>query len=275
MKFIEIYLTGPCRRRYVLGVPLIGTRDWAHAARRPQSIQKGTAMSLKIKALGLGLIAALALSAVAVLSASAETGGHFTSEQEHVILVGSEGGAEDHTTQFNAPELSSEPIQCTEVSYTGTIQSASKTVTEATIQPTYKKCWLGAHSGEPNATVKMNECDYVFTVKKLQVESSDSTVHVVCPEGKKIELVLSSLGCTLTIPAQTPAGGVVYKTKGTGQTHELTVEVTVTGITYEAHSGFCIFVATHHTDGKLTGSVTVKGTNTAGEQVGITATGES
>lgn len=219
--------------------------------------------------LKLGLFAALVLSVTVAATASAE---HFTSEVAHTTLQGSESARTHFTT-------GSGTIECTEVSYSGTTSAA--TVTSVTITPSYPKCWHNepAHTAAPNATVNMNGCTYTFTIENTLEHNQ---VHVVCPVGKKIEI--SVPGCQLTVGPQTVGedpnagttdNGVKYTTGGIGSTHDLTVDITLKEIAYEKH-GLCVFVAPTgtgpHSDGVLTGQATLKGLNTAGQQVGITAT---
>jgi hypothetical protein len=124
----------------------------------------------------------------------------------------------------------------------------------------------------------MNGCAYIFTIRKGEPQTKDNTVHLECPEGKLIETIVDDpFGpCNITIKAQTPAGGIVYEAGGAGQTHYITGNITVSGIHVVYDGGF---VACGVAKGKttetstLTGKITIKGFNTEGEQVGITATG--
>jgi hypothetical protein len=86
-----------------------------------------------------------------------------------------------------------------------------------------------------------------------------------------------SLGCEIVTFPQTPtAGGVVYETRGVaGATHDIGLNMTVSGIHYTLH-GACLLLTgqpTEHTftDGTITGKITVRGFS-GGKQVGITAT---
>lgn len=221
-------------------------------------------MSLKLKALGLGLLAMLVTSAFAVMNATAETGGHFVAEQAHTILSGSE------TRNVHQVKLAIEggtPLECTKVTYSGT--TSSTTVESVTITPHYTECITEGGGTPHNITVTMNGCNYTFTIGKNSL--ADNTVHVICPVGKVIEV--HHPNCTITIPAQTPAGGIAYKTDTTaGGKHSITPEITVSNITAHYHGGICIFLGTTHT-GTMTGSATLSGTTTEGVPVGITATG--
>lgn len=226
-------------------------------------------MSIKLKALGLGLLAAMAISAFAVMNASAKDGGHFVSENEHTILTGTESWPlTTHVTELAVEGLKG--IVCTTPSYSGTVQTdKTKTVTSITITPVYEGCET---TGDPkgSVTVTMNGCDYTFTVTSDDSQKTDSTVHVLCPPGKVIEIHHPS--CTITVPPQTPAGGVSYSRETVNGKHAITLNSTVSGINLQFHGGICNLLGTTH-PGTLNGSVTVSGKDTPGNPVGITATG--
>jgi hypothetical protein len=225
-------------------------------------------MSLKIKALGLGLIAALALSAVAVLSASAETGGHYLTEEEHAILKVSEGEEEGvkHKQELVFPPIG--PIHCPKVSYGAT--TTQFTVTEITITPTYEECTV-TKTNEP-VDITMNGCAYLFTVRKVRPQERHNTVDIECPTGKKIVIHVTNV-CTIEVGPQTLKQGAVYRTRGSGKTHELTVENTGR-VFYTRESGLCALLGTTpEEEGEMAGSFTLKAFNTVGEQIGLTATG--
>lgn len=113
----------------------------------------------------------------------------------------------------------------------------------------------------------MNECDYVLKIGKKR--SENNTVSLVCPPGKAV--VISHPNCTITVVAQSNLQGASYTTiLETGQ-HALTVNLSVAFNT-QYHGQICIFTGTNHTS-TLQGAVKVKGTETEGAQIGITATG--
>lgn len=223
-------------------------------------------MSIKLKALGLGLLAAMAMGSFAVVNASATVSGHFTSDIEHTILVGTENLHTSHFLEFEN-EGGSTPIVCTEASYSGTI--GPKTVQSVQVFPTYSKCETKGAGNPGSVVVHMNGCSYTF--------GSNSTGHgtatVDCPVGQTI--VITHPNCTIRIPGQAPSatrltGGLTYTT--TLETkHALTVDVTVSKITGHYEGGICIFLGTSQ-NFRMNGSVTVRGTDTAGVPVNITQT---
>jgi len=227
-------------------------------------------MSLKLKVMGLGILAALSVSAVSVMNASATTGGHFTSDVSHTLLSGSDvAGSPTVFTSFGRT------ISCPTTSYTGTTNAT--TVTEITITPTYgTPC---NHSlGE--AHVNMNNCDYLFTIGKKAV--GDNTVHLDCPgaSGPTITVTAFLTECVIEVsPDQTPSGGVAFETATSGSPakHHITANSTVSGVhaVVTKDSGLCpLNLGETEANGTLVGKATVKGFETNGTtQVGITATG--
>jgi len=208
-------------------------------------------MSLKLKVLGLGLLATLAMSAVAVMNASATSTGHFTSDSPNGLTTveGFEGGS--HFTELSSHGLEG-GIVCDEATYDGTI--TGNTTTHITIIPHYTKCkTTGGTPGE--VTVDVNGCSFTFT------PGHHGTVHIDCPVGKAIEITHPN--CTITIPAQTvgtAVKGVTYTTDIDPETgkHIITLDANTVHVATQYHAGICIFTGTTHT-GTMHGSVTVKG----------------
>jgi hypothetical protein len=222
-------------------------------------------MSIKLKALTLGLLALMAMGAFAAVNATAETGGHFTSEAEEGTAKGTENAT--HFTELTVPGLTG--IRCTKTSYEGKMpKTGSKTWTEITIVPSYSECeTTGGKAGE--VTIDMNGCAYLFTIGKNSVK--DNTADLECTGATKFVAVTHE-GCEIRIPAQNGMLGVAYTTTVENGKHSLTVDLTVKGFTTNFEAGFCVLLGTSHTS-EITGSVTVQGFNAAGAQVGITATG--
>jgi hypothetical protein len=208
------------------------------------------------------------------MNASATVTGHFTNDASngHATIVGTENYGTTHMLEFQRTEPTGTPtgaaIACTEATYHGTVAAAS--VNSITVTPTYKNCaTTGGTWGE--VVVTMNECDYTFRSNSnasTHKPTAHATVTVDCPVGKAIEI--HHPNCTITVPGQTPKGGVTYTTTVEGK-HALTVNVTATHIAGEFHGGICIFLGTNK-EFDMNGAVTVKGENTNKEQVNITAT---
>jgi hypothetical protein len=223
-------------------------------------------MIRKLKVLGLALTAVLAMSAV-VASASQATVGSFTWA--------------NGTTQLDATQDAATPNQkfvvdagsftCNEVHGTAKVSGTSSTDVTSEKTITYQNS--GSTDTCPasigTATVKMNECGFTFTAGETlnAMETTASVIHVVCPGTNVISVSVAGL-CTVEVPAQTPTGGhVVFRTItnafGAG-IHDVTVEATVTGITYDQTGIFCPNGGTKHgTNGTYNGNITITGTDGA------------
>ena len=228
-------------------------------------------MSIKLKALGLGILAAMAVSAVAVMNASAESQakGHFTCEVVHCIVTGEETPPTHHT--ILTVSGFEKGITCEKNHYHGTFPLNVSTVTSLSVTPTFIECHTEGSANKTEVTVHMNECNYVFTQPNKNAAATEHTVALVCPAGKSI--VITHPECEMTIPSTPHLKGIGYTTIGlAGKTHAITLTSNVTGFNVQFHKGFCVLLGTNHT-GTLSGSVTVKGLDTLGNQVGLTATG--
>lgn len=227
-------------------------------------------MTRKLKALGLGLFAAFAMSAVAASSASAEKK-MFHSDVEQTVVTGKDTGGEDQT-KFIA---GGKTITCETTLYEGTTNE--KTVSELTITPTYSNCHAEGPFGNVTTHVEMNGCDYKFTLEEGttntggETEHTHGPVHVVCPDEKEITIQVTIPffeDCIVHIPAQTPTKPTVdYKNQIDGDGNkDVEVTSTVEGIHYTSTGpeGNCGEPGTHH-DGKLTGKVTTQGFESTGE----------
>jgi hypothetical protein len=204
-------------------------------------------MSIKLKALGLGLLAAMAMSAVAVVNAGATTGGHFTSEMNHTTIQGIESG--NHQLHFVKEGGSEgERIGCINDSYSGTVTAA--TVTEIQITPSWSTCKTTGSA--THFEIHENGCSFKFTVR-TNPGTEHNTVHLECPPGNAV--VITHPNCTITVPAQTVTG-VTYPSDGAGG---ITLNSTVKNITTEYHGGICVFLGTSHKS-EMVGSVAIHGT---------------
>lgn len=227
-------------------------------------------MSLKLKALGLALVAALAMSAIAVFSASAETGGHFTSEVEHTILEGEDTG---FGFAYSDPAAAI-GFNCEQLKFLGTM--VDDTAVEALLAPTFVNC---KSAKAKSVKVNTNGCNFLLTIRKVEPDKKDNTVHLICPGASTLEVTLEGEfgNCLITIKAQTPAGGIAYKTDGAaGVGHDLRMSTTLSGIHAVYHGGIAkCGVQDHKTfeTAAIAAETTLRGYNTEDVLVGITATG--
>lgn len=247
-----------------MSIPVSGDRDRTAQKRGSAKSKKGSNMSIKLKALSLGLLAILATSAFAVMNASAKNNGHFGSSVQHTTIKGTEGPDKAHRLHLVSHGSEGE-IGCNEATYEGT--ATVSPVSSISVKPKYGGCTTTANGNAVEVTP--GKCEYKFEVEK---GGTNGTASLVCPEGR---VEIHHPNCTITIgqeAANENLSGIHYTTivEGPNNVHAITMHVNVQ-FTSQYHGGICIFLGTHHT-GTLKGSVTVRGFDTAGNQVGITAT---
>jgi len=215
-------------------------------------------MGFKSKAM-VAVIAAAAISAVGVASASAETGGHFTFDTAHTLLKESKEAGHS----FELKNSNEEAINCSQAIGESTVNAT--TLTELQLTPTYSGCKT---SGGAEVTATMEGCSYVFTIGKDA--RADNTVDLTCPSGKALEL--HHPNCTMTIPPQTGKLGAAFTEVIESAKRALTMELTVSALTVQYHGGICILLGTNQL-WKINGSFKLAGWNTVGEPTAIRATG--
>jgi len=203
-------------------------------------------MTRNLKALGLALVAAGALVALAASSASA-INPQFHSEAEHTIITGSQEG--NNTFVVNAGT-----VHCSTATFEGT--ASVKTPASLTIAPNYKSCNLTAITLETlEAVVDMNGCHYLFT--------PGGEVHLTCPSAP---IRVTAPLCTVTVHPQT-VQKVDYINNGAGSTRNVTVTSTATGLVY-TQSSTCPGGSGTFSNGTYNGSVGTTCEDTLKNQVG-------
>jgi len=208
-------------------------------------------MSRNLKALGLALVAVLAMSALTAAGASAEAF-KFKAEKTPTTLSGNQHGAPDVFTTDTGS------VSCNEAKYAG--EQVGTEVTQVTVTPTYSECTA---FGLFNVPIDTNGCQYKFTVDTKVGATYEGKVDVVCPAGQVIKV--TAPGCTVTVGSQAGLGSITYTNVGAGATREVTVDVNITtGLAYEEHRplfGLCANNTVAKTNGKYTGAGLVTGTN--------------
>lgn len=223
-------------------------------------------MSHKLKLLSVCLILGLVTIAIRGSAVSAEAGGHFLIEEDHVTLT----GIQNQKIEFHDPTL--ENMSCQSVELEGTPFSQETTFTFVLVEPRYTNCKFAG--GGLSGSFQFNGCLYQLTFGKDV--SKDNTVHFVCPPGQKIEtnLSLGSLKCTLTMPPQTPEGGISYEATVINGKSALLATFTLKGIIVETDAtspAFCAKATTAVSE--LTGTAWIWAHNLNGDPVGISVTG--
>jgi hypothetical protein len=225
-------------------------------------------MRTKLTALNLSLVVVLAIGAIAAISASANTEGHFvTSGNSSATIHGEVTKASEgpHYIAFIIHGLEGE-IGCDVQTYTAT--TSSETTTSLTFTPKYEKCYTTG-GGEPGSIpIHVNGCTYTFRVAKGTTDSTEQTSQMLCPAGKKIEVTHPN--CTMSIHPQSINTGTTYTTKvSTSGIHELTKHINIQfGVT---RHGLCQFIAPTNGTCTLKGSLTLRA-RLFGIQIHLTAT---
>jgi len=216
-------------------------------------------MSIKLKALGLGLLAMMAVGAFAAMNAGATTNGEFLFGSNPTFVTGIQDKGTTDTVHFRS-DLGGNTIGCDVAQYTGKHEGTLSTQS-LTITPAWSQCYTTT-TAEAKWDVHENGCTLIFTSRK-EPEKNDATVDVECPTGKAI--VITHPDCEITIAKQTVGGaagnGVTYTNKTEPAPAWITMNVKVT-LTTSYHKGLCTIFGTHHTD-TMEGAVTVTGYSNA------------
>ncbi|HST70742.1 MAG TPA: hypothetical protein VLI94_13935 [Solirubrobacterales bacterium] len=181
-------------------------------------------MIRKFKALGLAMVAVLALSAIGVSTAQAQ----FTaSSYPATVTATSELGNDVITTEGGSVECKSQ--------FEGTLTEASNTLT---VTPTYTNCKA---FGFTSATVNMNGCKYEW--KRFGFLSFG--VEITCPLNKTMTIVAGN--CEIDFP---PQSGLLNGTIA-NKALDLDFRLNLSKITYNVtKDGFlCPFGGTGHKTG--------------------------
>jgi len=226
-------------------------------------------MTSKFKALGLALIAVLAISAA--IAQASQAAAHFGAEGEKYAtavtgkqIEGTITGEKLTAHQFTT---SAGTVKCTTATFAGSLTKKGK---ELTLAPTYSGCTLAGLG----ATVNMNTCDYLFTAEETVspglTDAITVNLHVICPTGKVIEVKSTVNSCVVTISGAAVANAAGAKNQNlVGITAENTTTATpfidvdatidVTGIHYTTN-GKCLNdggVPQTKADGKYEGAATI------------------
>jgi hypothetical protein len=216
-------------------------------------------MTRNLKALGLALVAAMAIGAIGAQGASAVVEHSFRSGLTETVLTGK---SESYS---NANHESMEVLTATEgltVECYGTYEGkqVGQTLDEVTVHPKYNTCKGGV-------TVHTNGCNYRF-----DSDTATSTAHfsateehanatLECSEGHT-GIEITRPGCYIFFPPQTITG-IRYTNVTHSSKSALTVSATVRTIEYTVTSGSFCGLAGHgagtYTTGKLDGKVEVTG----------------
>lgn len=213
-------------------------------------------MKRNLKALGLAVVAAFAMSAVAASAASAEN--QFKADDYPVVLTGHEEG---EVNRFNVGNSS---LECDSTTFEGTAEEDS---TSLTITPHYDDCKTSAGT---SAKVHLNGCDFEFTAgEHVGTHEFEGDAHIRCPSEQSITLTIPESGslCVIHIGEQTVRQDGEHSLTFTNNTNgggtaddDVTVDVDVTvtaNVTKE--SIFCPLSGGVTNEATYESKVTVKG----------------
>jgi len=208
--------------------------------------------------MGIALLLALAVSAIAAPPATAAKF-FVASEQEHTVISGAQLGTASFS--FDAGK-----VECKGLTYSGT--TSLSLVTEMTVSPQLKEC--EAAFGKEVA-VGMNGCSYRLYATTIEGATYSGKMDIECPEGKKIEI--ETLGCTVTLPAQSALSSLTFSNEGKETTREVIVSFNVSGLKYEEHKGklsnTCKNETSLKSNGTLSATTSIGGRDTQENHVGI------
>jgi hypothetical protein len=212
-------------------------------------------MIRNLKVLGLVLVAVFAMSAVAASGAFAAV--EFHSEIAATTLKGEQVG----TNVFHAG--AGHDVECTTAKYEGTTTAVTQASVE--VRPTFSGCRA---FGFATTDVNTNSCTLWIVAATLKGFYQNSTHTGVCPAIVLTPTFLGSSVCTVNVKPGTTEYNLDVTNEGSSTTRDVKVTSTATGVPYEEVSGGGCGVGSG-TNGELTGSVTTKGFNSGGTQVGI------
>ena len=218
-------------------------------------------MNRNFKILGLTAVSLLALCAVAVAGVSASA---FKFKSENGLITNLTGI--QHGTNVDEWTTDSGTIKCTEAKYEGEQFGAEST--EVEIEPVYTGCKIFSFL---EVTIHMNGCAYRLKTVTKENGNFEGSVDIVCPPGTQIEMTLPN--CVITVPPQPGLQKITYTNLGTGTTRERTLDISLTGITYEedivAEFSSCTGNGQHTSNGTLRGALLLTGENTSHNHIGI------
>jgi hypothetical protein len=215
-------------------------------------------MRLNLKALGLALVAALAMSAVAASAAQAANGKFRAQNNVEAVAKGAQEVGEGIDNYFEA--TAGEKVTCTTATYQATLKEADTTLT---VTPHYAGC----SKGGTGVSVTLNGCHYLFHTSGTTVDGdTPGTADVVCPSGKEIVIAGPFGICKDHIVPQTGLTGVTFTNVANG---DVTVDVDITNQIHYTHEDntFCPWTAggtETRTDGDFVSSVLMEGFVDAG-----------
>jgi hypothetical protein len=198
--------------------------------------------------------AALALLAVGALSVASASAAEFHSNSEKTVTTGEQDATEGNQVFVAAGST----ITCKEARFEAT--TTTPTNTKLTFKPLLTTS--GAGTGYSNCTffgvpvtVNMHSCDFVF--------NSNNLIDIECGAGAEnyisYKATVFGASCEVRVTTQTGLSKATYTNIGAGTTAEVTTDVAISGIKYDAIGSLCNPAGLGQTNGTYTGKVTATG----------------
>jgi hemin uptake protein HemP len=237
-------------------------------------------MTRNLKALGLALVAVFAFAAISASAASAETtetkihGALTTTPNVTANIIGTEDGG-NHRFEVGGGVGT---VECEISEFHGHI--AGKT-TSPTFTPTYSICSMTLFGTKRPVTVTHNGCNYTLTAHHFTEGDTKGLgqLHLVCPEGKKIEIHVfndgpphANLRCTYTVEPQTINTGITFHNKdnaGPGGKDTVTIQSLNAPVLTKKSFGTVLQCGGSEFNSAYTGAVEAHATTAAGEPVDL------
>jgi hypothetical protein len=176
------------------------------------------------------------------------------SEAAHTNLAGSQVGSVTFT--FNAGT-----VTCTQESNSGTTSSATAITFNLSLH--FNSCTA---FGFLNAPIDATPC---FLQVHLRIIPPRLKFTIICEEVAD-SLTITAFNCHVKVPSQELGGTASFTNEGSGTNRDIKFDLNVTGMDYVQESkSFPGCSNGTSTNGSLLGSITLKGANTSGTQVGI------
>ncbi len=235
-------------------------------------------MTRNLKALGLALVAVLAMTAFAASAAQATSPAEVTAEGGQATIDGLQEG---ELTVFTR---GARTVTCETADLHADVTNGAGSITAF---PTYEDCH--ANLGLP-ATVTMNDCHFNFSLTENSGGTFTAVSGLECADpNEKVEIhvynnhtdhTAGTSQCTYTFGEQGNKNTIELTNKpAEGETPKdwVTADINVGGIvstrpnnTTHGHGGLLSCGAENHTTGTLVGQASLKGTDDEENYVGVT-----
>jgi len=218
-------------------------------------------MSFKLKVLGLGLLATVAIASFSAVTASANKEGHFVTTGTNIATIRTTQSPQ-HTLEFEIHNFLPGMI-CDK--HGSEVQNEKETENELILFLEFADCYTTGNPGVKFPITAKN-CPIWLWAAKGTNPLTEQTWKLDCI----IPIEIHHPNCTIKIPSQTGTTGITYTPIILNGKHAITLDAS---ITYTAHfeAGMCTMLGTSQT-GTLKGSLTIEAFNQLGEPANLTAT---